>query len=220
MNANEMIRARFEELIELGQEVLATRRQPSPGHLTSDFVDVQLANRWLTSTLNIVRRVFGEESAHCERLNVQFKPFLKWPDVNQAFGVLLAAKDDFEHRTLYTYRQLIEAELFENLLEQAEQLHVAGYFQAAAVVAGSVLEDGLRKLCSLNDVKLTDRPKLQRMNSELARRGVYSKLEHKKITVLADIRNNAAHGNLDEFSPGDVSLMIRDTRDFMVKFLS
>ena len=218
LNADEMILSRFKELVELGRKVLATRRKPSPGHLTSDFVDVQLANQWLTSTVNLIGGVFGEDGAHYERLKVQFVEYLKWPNVVQAFGVLLAAQDDFEHNTLFSFRQLIEAELFDDFLEQAEQLLAADYYQPAAVVTGVVLEDGLKKLCRLNEVELPDRPILHRMNSELAKGGVYNKLVQKKIIALADIRNNAAHGNWDEFSKDDVISMIAQTRDFMAKY--
>lgn len=98
MNVDDKILARLEELIELGKKVLATRRSPVRGHITSDFVDVQLANQWFTSCLNLLERVFGEESAHYRRLHDQFCSYPKWLNVDQAFGVLLSAKDDYERR--------------------------------------------------------------------------------------------------------------------------
>lgn len=215
MKIDDKIIARLSELVELGRKVLSTRRSPAPNHITSDFVDVQLANQWFTSCLNLLSRVFSETSTHYQSFNKHFKDYPKWPNVDQAFGVLLAAKDDYEKDALFEVKNLIEAELFDDFLEQAEQLLKAGYYQPAAVIAGSVLEDGLRKLCEKHNIPLPDKPKLDWMNSELAKHGVYNKLTQKKITSLADLRNNAAHGKWNEFEKTDVEEMLRSVRSFM-----
>lgn len=55
---------RFDEMLALGNKVLNTRPSPSPGHLTSDFVDVQLASQWFTSSLNLIARCLGIDSEH------------------------------------------------------------------------------------------------------------------------------------------------------------
>ncbi len=178
-------------------------------------MDVQQATQWLVSSLSLLAGALGPESAHYQRLKEHTTSYPKWPDVDQAFGVLLAAKDDLEHGALLSVRTLIQAELFDDFLGQAEELLATGYFQPAAVVAGSVLEDGLRRLCTREQVQLTNKPKLDSMNSALAKKGVYSALTQKRLTALADIRNNAAHGNWSAFSASDVDKMIRDVRDFM-----
>ena len=215
MSVDSKISGRLNDLLALGQKVLATRRSPSSGHITSDFVDVQLASQWLTSSLNLIQRVFGESSVHYQSLKKHLKDYPKWPDIDQAFGVLLSAKDDFDNEALFELKKLIEADLFDEFLEQGEHLLEAGYYQASAVIAGSVLEDGLRKLCVSNTIILPDKPKLDWMNSQLAKSGVYNKLTQKKITALADLRNNAAHGNWNEFESSDVVSMIKDVRHFM-----
>lgn len=215
MGIDTKIIKRLEELIELVNKVRGTRRAPAPNHITSDFVDVQLANQWFTSSLSLISRVFGESSIHFQSLNKQFKDYPKWPNVDQAFGVLLSAKDDYEKEALFDVKQLIEADLFDEFIEQAEHLFDVGYFQAAAVIAGSVLEDALRKLCIKNEIELPNKPKMDWMNSQLAKVGVYNKLTQKKVTSLADLRNNAAHGNWDTFEKTDVEEMLRNIRDFM-----
>ena len=215
MSIDAKIIERLEELIEFGEKVRSTRRSPSSGHITSDFIDVSLANQWFTSCSNLFSRVFGEAGVHYQSLNKHFKDYPKWPDVDQAYGVLLAAKDDYEKDALFEVKQLIEADLFDEFLEQAEYLHKTGYSPAAAVIAGSVLEDGIRKLCIRNNIELPDKPKLDWMNSQLAKEGAYNKLTQKRITSLADLRNNAAHGKWDEFESSDVEEMLRNVREFM-----
>jgi hypothetical protein len=220
MRADERILARLQKLIEDGKAVLATKREPSPGHITSSFVDVQLATKWLVSSLNLLDAVFGADSAHHARLKPHATDYPKWPDAQQAMGVLLAAKDDIEAGALFSVRSLVEAELFDDFLEQAEELQAKGYYQPAAVVAGCVLEDGLRKLCQRATLPLPPKPTLDSMNSALAKNGNYSKLTQKKITALADIRNNAAHGHWKAFDSTEVDVMIRDVRDFMDRHFS
>jgi hypothetical protein len=144
---DERIIKRFEEMVTLGRQVLATRRAPSPGFLTSDFVDVQQANQWFTSSLSLISRVLGEGSEHYAAMKRQFTDYPKFPNVEQALGTLLAAQDDVQSGALFRLRSLVAAELFDEFLEQAEALHSAGYVAPAAVIAGAVLEDALRKLC-------------------------------------------------------------------------
>ena len=107
--------------------------------------------------------------------------------------------------------------MFESELEQAQELLDNGYKLSSAVIAGVVLETALRDLCEQESIPLG---KLDKMNSDLAKKGKYNKLQQKRITALADIRNNAAHGKPEEFTSEDVSLMIRDVQGFLLNFLA
>jgi HEPN domain len=218
VTVDEKVLGRLDELIELGRKVLATRRAPAPNVVTSDFVDVQLTNQWMTSCLSLIARVLGDSSIHYKRLDSHFNNYPKWSNVSQAFGVLLAAKEDYEKEALFEIKHLIEAELFSDFLEQAEYLLANGYYAPAAVIAGSVLEDGLRKACLREEIPLPTNPKLDQMNAELAKRGMYNKLTQKRLTALADIRNSAAHGRWADFQEADARDMIRDVRNFMEKY--
>ena len=62
------------------------------------------------------------------------------------------------------------------------------------MIAGCVLEDGLRKLCQKNGITLPEKPKLDKMNADLAKAGVLSKLVQKRITALADLKVNPCSG--------------------------
>lgn len=213
----EQILKRFDDMLALGQKVMATRRSPAPGHVTSDFVDVQIANQWFTSSLNLISRYIGDSSEHYAAMKRQFTKYPQWPHVKQAFGILEAARDDFANGGLFAIKSLVQAEVFDDFLEQGQALLKAGYKGPAAVVIGAVLEDGLRKLCSKHAISLSDKPKLDFMNAALAKANVYNTLTQKKITALADIRNSAAHGKWDAFDDSDVDGMLRWTSDFMQK---
>jgi len=143
------------------------------------------------------------------------------PDTTKAaMGIVRAAKDDYEQDMLFSTRVLIEAEVFSDFLEQADHLLQRNYQGPAAVVAGAVLEDGLRKLCDRNGIALPDKPKLDTMNADLAKAGVYNKLVQKQVTALADLRNKAAHGQWDQFTEADVVTMLQQVRSFMAQHFS
>ena len=127
-------------------------------------------------------------------------------------AVVSAAQDDYEGGYLMKIRDLIQANVFDNELEQAEELFHSGYSTASAVITGVVLETTLRQMCADNGIAIG---KLDKMNADLAKAGVYNRLVQKQITALADIRNSAAHGNDTAFSPADVDNMIREVRRFI-----
>jgi predicted small integral membrane protein len=209
---------KLQELIQVGEQVKQTKYSRSGRgivHLGDSGVNYELAHQWGTSCLNLLSRVSGPDSVHYRNFERLFPNFRNYSPVTQALGVLKAAKDDYEQGFLFDTRVLIEAEVFDDFLEQAEQLLASGYYQPAAVVIGSVLEDGLRKLCRRGGIALSDKAKLDSMNSNLAKKGVYNKLMHKRVTMLADIRNRAAHGEWDKFSEADVEGMLSDVRRLM-----
>lgn len=220
MSADDVIQVRLKSLLELGDRVLATRTSPGPGVIAGDFVDSSLASQWATSCQAFLARVFGRDSEHYRYFGKQIEGGIAFSEANRAQGVMRAAADDLASGALFQVRTLIEAELFDDFLEQAEILLSAGYFQPAAVVCGAVLEDGLRSLCTNNGIVLADRPKLDSMNADLARVGIYSKLVQKRIAALADLRNKAAHGQWDEFVAEDVDDMLVQVRRFMSDYVA
>jgi len=57
------------------------------------------------------------------------------------------------------------------------------------------------------------------MNADLTKAGVYNLLAQKRITAMADIRNNAAHGNPGQFKPDDVKDMIAYVEGFLAQYI-
>lgn len=222
MKIDKRILERFNELILKGGKVLSSGRRYDIDFIHRGFketVDSDQAGEWATSSLNLLNRVLGKESDHYISLNELYPNIHLLETSKKVQGILKAAKDDYENGYLFNTRALIEAEVFDDFLEQSEHLLNQGYFTAAAVVAGSVLEDGLRKLCVKNGIALSAKPKLDVMNADLAKVGVYNLLKQKQITALADLRNKAAHGQ-GGFTKEDVESMIKDVRRFMEDYFS
>jgi hypothetical protein len=80
------------------------------------------------------------------------------------------------------------------------------------VIAGVVLETAIRRMCQDHGI---DVGKLDKMNADLAKAGIYNSVVQKRIIALAAVRNSAAHGKREEFTKDDVSAMIRDVERFL-----
>jgi hypothetical protein len=134
-------------------------------------------------------------------------------------GVLKALRSDYERDGLQTIREIIDAELFSDFLEQAKYLMGEGWKDAAAVMAGGVLEEHLRKLCDKISVPLTKpngEPKtINGMNEDAYKASAYTKAEWRQVSAWADIRNNAAHGKYGEYTKEEVKLMVLGVGDFI-----
>jgi DNA-binding transcriptional regulator YdaS (Cro superfamily) len=107
-------------------------------------------------------------------------------------------------------------ELFDDELEQAKELLTSGCKNAAAVVAGLVLETALHKLCEYRGIPVG---KLDKVSADLANAGVYDKQTHERITALDKIRNTAAHGLTPGFHDTDVKAMIVGIQEFVSSHL-
>jgi len=122
---------------------------------------------------------------------------------------------------------MVHAEVFDDFLEMADYFmsEGRGYKDAAAVIAGGVLEGHLRKLAQKHNIATENRtpkgPKSKKadtLNANLASDGVYNKIQQKIITGWLGIRNDAAHANYDEYTNDQVASLIGDVREFISRF--
>lgn len=135
-------------------------------------------------------------------------------------GILKALRIDYEAGYLRSIHEIIHGDIFSDFLEMAGYLLKEGYKDPAAVLAGGVLEEQLRKLCQANGISVTKGTlpkKADGLNAELASANVYSKLDQKSITAWLDLRNKAAHGRYDEYSKEQVALLVQGVRDLITR---
>jgi len=69
-------------------------------------------------------------------------------------ATLRALRADYVDGYMQSIVELIHAEVFADFLEMADHLVGQGYKDPAAVLAGSVLEEHLRKLCIKNGIPI------------------------------------------------------------------
>ncbi|TBU71744.1 DUF4145 domain-containing protein [Phytopseudomonas daroniae] len=212
---------RFSELESQVISIEATKQRRHSEYSGSyDHIDDNLILNWQVKVKNLLSNLCGEDSQH-------FTAFIEAGKASsftsshtilqQMKAVFMAAKEDFEGGYLNSVRNLVLAEVFDNELDQAKELLSSGYAAAAAVIAGMVLETTLRNMCSDNGLPFG---KLDKMNADLTKQGVYNNLIQKRITALAGIRNSAAHGKTEEFNKDDVHSMINEIERFVASTLS
>lgn len=125
---------------------------------------------------------------------------------------------------MFTFKGLVAAELFADFLDMAGHLLETGYKDSAAVMIGGVLEEHLRQLCLKHGMAVDDEKdgrvvakKSDRLNADLAKADIYSKLDQKQITAWLDLRNNAAHGKYGEYTEQQVKQLQSGMIEFMMR---
>jgi hypothetical protein len=146
--------------------------------------DTERFATWRVSAQQIIIRLVGDKSHYLRTFAENNNQLVL--DVKHSIGVLRALLSDLDAGQLHDVQRIVRGEVFLDFLDQAKYLLSEGYHVAAAVLAGGVLEDALRKLCSNHSIDLPDNPKLNRMNDDLMKAGEYEVLVHKQITVWAD----------------------------------
>ncbi len=220
MKDQNLIAQSFARLIAEGRHIL--QQAGWDGHEYHRFPALNDYYRFRTESMNLIRRSCGEDSDHyreLKRIAEKRETSTNSYYFVHCFGVLGAAQRDFEAGMLFDMRALITAEVLADFMEQAESLLEAGYYVPAASLAGAVLEDTLRKLCDKQSIPIPATTKIDCLNAELAKAGVYDKLVQKRITALADIRNNADHGYFEKFKMADVEDMVKWIRGFAADYL-
>ncbi len=218
---NKLYQKRFEELYKQLTE-LENSKTRSYSNITSseeDYIDDELLLNWKVKVRNLLSKVCGVDSQHFIQFEEnEYRSYsTSFENFKRLKAVFLAAKEDFQGGYLSSMRTLVQAEIFDSELEQAEELLKGGYHVAAAVISGIVLETTLKELCDRESISHGN---LDKMNADLAKAGIYNKSVQKRNTALAGIRNSAAHGKPEEFTREDVSDMIRDVEKFLANHLA
>jgi hypothetical protein len=181
-----------------------------------------LKNEILTLLAGTIERVAATGSVYRRQANAAYERYGHDNGyiITILTGILRALKADYAAGRLQSITELVHADLFSDFLDMANHLYSEGYKDAAAVVAGSVLEGHLRKLSEKNGISVEHNGKPKKadaMNAELSSAGVYSKLTQKNVTAWLGLRNHAAHGQYNEYSKEQVALFLQSVGDFLSK---
>lgn len=213
MKQEQLILKRFSELAQ--KAVTIEQTQYSDDYRT--FVDTQKYHEWATSAMGLIQRMFGVDSSQYINFKISYDRFQGYDyNFHKSLGIFNAAKEDYEGGYLFSIKSLVSAEVLDSVLGQALELLAANYKDSACVVAGVALETTLKELCKKNNIGLG---KLDKMNADLCKAGLYNVGLQKQITAWADRRNNAAHGTWNAYTKDDVKDMIDGVARFMSEHL-
>ncbi|MGD0662049.1 MAG: hypothetical protein ABSD38_28665 [Syntrophorhabdales bacterium] len=220
MNTDDLIKE-SERLIDLGNNALKTEFVDA--HHTI-WVSTESFGEFRASSLSYLRKVFGESHPYYREFNEKLVGSLK-ATTNWGIGIIKAAKNEVESGWLTSLKGIVSAEVFSDFLEMADYLLGEEYKDASAVMIGSVLEQHLRDLWTKHGMPTTNgreaeravHPKAEFVNGELAKKGVYGKLDQKNVTAWLDLRNKAAHGKYDQYNADQVKMMLLGVSEFVAR---
>jgi len=219
MKLDELVLRRLDELLAKGAAILQTREHDFTSDEGKAYFRVYSpeVKGWGTSVLNLLQRAFGESSAHYKRFEKHFNDYDACESsFKELLAILSAAKEDYEGGYLFNLKSLVKAEVLDDATEQAQALLDSGYKDPACVVAGISLEVAIKEIATRQGIALG---KLDKMNADLCKAGVYNVAKQKQITAWADLRNKAAHGEWAEYNDADVQDMLSGVVRFMADYL-
>ena len=137
-------------------------------------------------------------------------------------AILLALKEDLSEQNLRTAEELIHGDLLSDFLEMADRLVQDGFKNPAAVLAGSVLAEHLRRLCTKHDVtihRMLDGKRIPKnvsqMNDDLAALDIYGQRDKRNVEAWNDLRIKALYGKYNEFTQQEVRNTVSGIRSLM-----
>ena len=175
-NTKQLVEQRLDELAQKAADLLAKKTHDFRSNEGVDYfrVDTPSFKAWAASVLNILQRVFGEDSIHFRHFDEVYRRDResRWAStLEECKALLQAATEDYKGGYLFNARGLIQAEVFDSVLEQANELLNSGYKDPACVVVGVTIETTLKELCTRNGIPHS---KLDRMNADLCKAGIYN----------------------------------------------
>lgn len=172
-------------------------------------------NKLVTRAEAAIKRIAGIESVYYERFKSEITDRIgsNYHILEDAMGVFDALYEDLKAGYLSNLQEILHADLFSSFLEQAEYLLSEGFKDAAAVIAGSTLEQHIRNLCKKNNIELRKQKnedviyrKVSELKDELAKNKIIPSNDINLITSWIQIRNKSAHGEYDYYNQADVKL--------------
>lgn len=173
---------------------------------------------WRTRTLAFLIRTLGDTDTY----TIAFKErsvddYLSNRDASVA--VLRNLRGDVEAGYLTNFYLGVAGEVLTDLLDIAAWSLDEGSKEAGAVLAGSALELGLRRVASVHTVDIRRARGIDDVNDALRDGAVYNAVRHGQVNAWRVLRNHAIHGDHAAYTDVDVRLMLEGVRAFLAEQL-
>lgn len=140
----------------------------------------------------------------------------------QLAAIVHALRDDYALGGLASVEEIVHADLFDDFLDMAGELLAKGFIGPAAVLAGTVLEEHLRKLARKHQIDVADEKmrakSMESLGVDLRKADVITEVQRKSVTAWYAQRTEGAHGRPENLEEGEVERMIDGVRDFVARY--
>jgi hypothetical protein len=220
MKGKERIVHLVDKLIRDGEDLCknpwADRQHEHLGVITH-YVDLEGFKKFISS-FRLLLSLLGHLGKPWQDIYEESKKGNRVENAMSVVGSLKSIKESLDDGLLIGFEDMVYAEAFSNLVEQAEYLYEQGYFLASGVVLRAVLEERLKKLCEQNEcLPGKARPTINDYNQNLYAAKTYDKITFKHVDSMAAVGNAAAHNDA-QLDRQEVARFLRDLPQFLLRF--
>ena len=133
------------------------------------------------------------------------------PPMQQQLIIVAAARQRFKS-ALFDIRALVQADLFDDELDAAEELNRKGFPRGAGAIAGVILEDHLATICRQHQISLPKSPHISDLNDALKKIAAVDLPTWRFIQHLGDLRNLCDHKKSDDPTNAQIHELIEGVR--------
>jgi hypothetical protein len=176
---------------------------------------------WLTAARNAVDLVCpsANNAYFVGARQILTSPTLVVPySLSEMAALLARLLEEIEGGLLTTIENHAIAVTFDDFLDHGAEYLKHGRKNEAAVIAGIVFEDTIRRICRVLDIGENGVP-LDALITELTKRDVFTQLKAKRARAAAGLRTSAAPARWEQIEPSDVNPVIQLTRELMAAHL-
>ncbi len=178
---------------------------------------------WATSALNAIHGVFGKNSPHYLRFEMEMGAITNnyvWESKLNTFrGIFLGAKSDVDGGHLFSLETSLSGEIFGDFVATAKAALAEGQHTVATVLACAALEDALKRFAQLNDLSV-DGQTMEEVVNALKSKGLVSGPQKTLLAAMPKIRNQAMHAEWAKLTPQDAGSVIGYVEQFLLSHFS
>lgn len=220
MKDREKIDRLVDKLIRDGEELCKnpwSDRQYELHGVVTYYVDLEGFKK-LIGSFRLLLSLLGHFGKPWQDIYEESKKGNRVENAMSVVGSLKSIKESLDDGLLIGLEDIVYAEAFSNLVDQAEYLYEQGYFLASGVILRAVLEERLKKLCEQNECSPGKaRATVADYNQNLYAAKVYDKITFKHVDSMAAVGNAAAHNDA-QLDRQEVGRFLRDLPQFLSRF--
>ena len=210
---------RFEEL-QKKSDLLNFRKEVFPIHPYHVSYYADHWKGWATSSQNLIKAVFGEDSPHYgnfeKQMNVCSETRGRKENIDTLKEIYSSAKEDFEGGYVFNVDLQVSGEVFGDFIVLAKESLSSNYKDVAAVLAAAALEDSLKRYAKVKGINEVDNQSMSEVINALKSKGLVSGAQKSLLDAMPKIRNFAMHARWEKISEPEVNSMIGFVEQFLL----
>ena len=215
LKLDSMIIRKFDEVAEKGKKVNSSQQVTD----VAAFVDSRKFQEWATSALNLLQKVFGENSIYYRNFQAIYSKIINIvykESFDNCRAILLAAREEYEQGGLSEIKLFLDHAVLEHLAASAGEYLRRGEKETACILASVLLEQALQHLCRRKGI--AEGP-LKLMNDELHKAKAYQVGTSQRIKDWCYMKEDFIQCRGDRYGTADVDEMLRGVQRFIAKEL-